>query len=37
MIRNKKIQTFVSIYVMKADLHTYEETACVPHVKPAKL
>lgn len=37
MIRNKKIQTFVTIYVMKEDLHTYEETACLPCVKPAKL
>lgn len=37
MIRNKKNQSFVSIYVMKEDLHTYEETPHLPCVKPAKL
>lgn len=37
MIRKEKIQTFVSIYVMKADLHTCEENACLPCVKPVKL
>lgn len=37
MIRKEKIQTFVSIYVTKEDLHTYEEDACLPRVKPAKL
>lgn len=37
MIRKEKIQTFVSIYVMKEDLQTCEENACLPCVKAAKL